>query len=388
MWYFHSPKIVFGEEALLELSQLNSERAYIVTDSVMLELGFLGQVQDRLAQAGIESAFFSQIEPDPDLETVGRCAAAISAYGPDLVIGLGGGSCLDAAKAAWFLYERPDVNLAAVNPFEFFNLGRKARLVCVPTTAGSGAEVTGGAVITDKVSNRKMEVPSYELIPELTVVDPLFSLEMPPQLTADTGIDVLAHAIEGYSSTFANDFGDALCLHAAWLVFEYLPRAYEKGAADLEAREKMANAATIAGLGVGCSHIALAHALGHGAGALFPIPHGRLAGLFLPYSIEFTANGGVGRYLGLARALGLPGTDESQAAVSLAQAVRDLLRRVELPLSLAETSISRADFGTNLEAMCDRVEMDSALATCRRFPYRKEIIQLYQCAYDGQKVGF
>ena len=232
------------------------------------------------------------------------------------------------------MYERPDVDLAAVTPFESFGLRSKARFVTIPTTAGSGAEVTAAAVITDSERGRKMEVASFELIPDVSVVDPWFSSRLSPRLTADTGIDALTHAIEGFTSTFANDFSDALCLHAARLVFEYLPRAYHKGMDDPQAREKMANAATLAALGMGNSHIALAHAMGHSAGTVFGLPHGRVTGLFLPYAIEFTAREGAGRYLDLARGLGWSAEDEAQAAASLVQALRHLLREVEQPLSL------------------------------------------------------
>jgi alcohol dehydrogenase class IV len=248
MWYFRSPKIVFGDGALAELDQISGKRAFIVTDEVLTSLGFLQQVQDQLAEVGTDSTFFDRVEADPGLQTVEHCAQAMLAYGPDWIIGLGGGSCLDVAKAAWFRYERPDISLEEVSPFEQFDLRSKAGFITIPTTAGSGAEVTAGAVITDERANRKMEVATYEFTPDLAIIDPQFSAQMPPELTADTGIDVLAHAVEGVANTFANDFSDGLCLHAFRMIFEYLPRAYLHGSKDMEARTKMANAATIATL--------------------------------------------------------------------------------------------------------------------------------------------
>jgi alcohol dehydrogenase class IV len=388
MWYFHSPKIAFGEDSLSALEELDCRRAFIVTDRVIAGLGFVAKVVDRLKKVGCESGVYDQVEPDPSLETVRVCAAEMQIFSPDLVIGLGGGSCMDAAKAAWFLYERPDVDLAAVNPFEKFGLHSKARFVTIPTTAGSGAEVTGGAVVTDGEARRKMEVPTYELIPDLAIVDPEFTLNTPPGLTAESGIDALAHAVEGYTSSFANDFSDGLCLHAIQLVFEFLPRAYENGAGDLQARQKMAYAATIAGLGVGASHIALAHALAHALGAIFHFSHSRGSGLFLPYAIEFNARNEHGRYLNLARFLGLGAEVETQAAEKVAQAIRELMRSVDLPVSLKEAGIVRTEFEAHLEELCDRVEMDSALATCTRFPYRQEIRRLLICAFDGSRVDF
>jgi alcohol dehydrogenase class IV len=388
MWYFRSPLIAFGEDALSHIEQTICSRVFIVTDAVMQELGHLQRVIDRLESCGGVYAYFAEVEPDPDVETVRRCAARMQEFAPDWVIGLGGGSCLDAAKAAWFLYERPDVDLASVTPFETFGLRSKARFATIPTTAGSGAEVTAAAVITDNERMRKMEVASFELIPDVSIVDPHFSSRLSPLLTADTGIDALTHAVEGFTSTFANDFSDALCLHAARLVLEFLPRAYHNGNKDPEAREKMANAATLAALGMGNSHIALAHAMGHSAGTVLGLPHGRGTGLFLPYAIEFTANGGEGRYLDLARGLGWPAEDETQAAASIVTALRDLLYKVNQPLSLKEAGISREDFDANLENLCDRMEMDSALGTVRRFPYREQSILLFKYAYEGRTIDF
>jgi alcohol dehydrogenase class IV len=388
MWYFHSPKIAFGEESLAALEELDSRRAFIVTDKIIVGLGFVDKVLERLDRIGCESGVFAQVEQDPSLEIVQACAIEMRAFSPDLVIGLGGGSCMDAAKAAWFLYERPDVDLSAVNPFEYFGLHSKARFVTIPTTAGSGAEVTGGAVVTDREARRKMEVPTYELVPDLAIVDPEFTLNTPAELTAESGIDVLAHAIEGYTSSFANDFSDGLCLHAVRMVFTYLPRAYKNGLKDSEARQKMANAATIAGLGVGASHIALAHALAHALGVIFHFSHSRGSGLFLPYAIEFNAPGKSRRYLDLARLLDLTAEDEIQAAREVARAIRELMQSIDLPISLKEAGIGAADFETHLEELCDRVEMDSALATCTRFPYRDDIRRLLIAAFDGRKVDF
>jgi alcohol dehydrogenase class IV len=388
MWYFRSPLIAFGEDALSHLDTHDCKRAFIVTDHVMNSLGFVERLRRQLSAIGCESECFEDVEPDPSLDTVRRCGQAMLAYQPDWVIGLGGGSCLDAAKAAWLLYERPDVDLLSVAPFEQYGLRAKARFMTIPTTAGSGAEVTAGAVITDPADSRKMEVASYELVPDLTIVDPSFSAGMSPQLTADTGIDVLTHSVEGYTSTFANDFSDGMCVHATRMVFDYLPRAYSAGTYDREARTKMANAATIAALGMGNSHIAMAHSMGHSLGMVFHLPHGRVTGLSLPYTIEFTANGGAGRYIALAQILGLPADNEIQAATNLADATRDLLRRIDLPVNLQEAGISRIAFLTNLEKLCDLMEMDSALATSRRFPYRDEMKKLFEYAFEGREVDF
>ncbi len=388
MWFFRSPMIVFGEDALSWLGQFKGQRAFIVTDANMGPLGILSQVTGQLEQAGLAYEVFSEVEPDPSMQTAKRCAARMQGFQPDWVIGLGGGSCLDAAKAAWFLYERPDVELDAVSPLEEFGLRAKARFITIPTTAGSGAEVTAAAVITDTEAQRKLEVACFEVVADVALIDPSLSANMPPGLTADTGIDVLTHAIEGYSSTWANDFSDGLCLQATRMVFDYLPRAVAHGADDPGAREKMANAATIAALGMTNSHIVLAHALGHAVGALFHVTHGRITGLFLPYTIEFTGNGGAGRYLDLARIIGLQVEDEAQAAPALADAIRGLLSEIGLPVRVADLGIDREAYQASLDDLCDRAEIDVSLITSRRCPDRGELKQLFRCAYHGDRVDF
>ncbi len=388
MWFFRSPKIVFGEDALDELTQLEGKRAFIVTDANMQQLGFVERVNAPLKHSGVEVSIFADVEPNPSVPTIERCARQMTEFEPDWIIGLGGGSCMDAAKAAWFRYERPDIPLEAVNPFQPFNLGRKARLATIPTTAGSGAEVTTAAVITDPQEIRKLEVASYELLPALVLIDPVLTANLPPQITADSGIDVLTHAVEGYANPWHNDFSDGISLQALQLVFNYLPRAYQNGAKDMQARSHMANAATLAGLSINNSHIALAHAMGHSAGALFGIPHGRVTGLLLPYTIEFTARGGAGRYQGLTHMLGLQTTSEEEAGIVLAKSIRDLLEALSQPLTLAEAGVSTDAFEKHLTDLCDRAEMDPSLVTSLRIPDREALEALYRAAFNGQEVTF
>ena len=387
MWHFRSPEIVFGEDALSRLATLTGRRVFIVTDSVIARLGFVEQVQKLLHGHHLETAVFADVEPEPSLETARRGAQVMTDFEPDWVIGLGGGSVLDAAKVMRVLYERPDLTHEAINPFELLGLGQ-VRLICIPTTAGTGAEVTAGSVLTDTTAARKLEVASYEMGADIAIVDPVFTAQLPEQITADTGLDVLSHAIEGYCNTWANDFTDGLCLQATRLAFKYLPRAVEHGAADMEAREKMSNAATLAGLGIGNSHIALAHAMGHGCGALFNVPHGRITGVFLPYTIEFTANAGAGRYLDLLRFIGSTASDELAGARQLALALRGLYRRIGQPTSIRGIGIMPEEFGTRLNDICDRAEMDAALVTALRIPERAELERLFKYAYEDKPIDF
>jgi alcohol dehydrogenase class IV len=389
MWFFRSPEIIFGEGALDHLASIEGRKALVVCDENMVQLGFVEMVRSRLAEAGIEAAIFAEVEPNPSLQTAQRGAEKALAWAPDWVVGLGGGSCMDAAKSIYILYERPDLSPDGIAPVGRLGLRQKARLMAIPTTSGTGAEVTWPVVLTDTEEHRKLTVGHPEDIPDLAIVDPAFVAHLPAQITADTGMDVLTHAVEGYTSGWHNDFADGLCLKAIQLVFDYLPRAYEHGAEDERAREKMHNAATIAGLGFGNSMAAMAHAMGHSLGALLPVPHGRAVGLFLPYTIEFTVRGDVPtRYADIARFLGLPAADEIQGAASVAEAIRNLARRIAQPTSLKEAGISAELFGQTLSDLVEHALNDGAMVVGFRFPEEDEVERLYRYSFDGKSIDF
>ncbi len=388
MWFFRSPEIAFGEFALDHLTAIQGTRALIITDQNIVKLGFAGLVRDKLAEAGIEAAVFAEIEPDPSLQTAQRAAKEALAYQPDWIIGLGGGSCMDAAKAAWFLYERPDMDLRDLAPFETLGLRAKARLIAIPTTSGTGSEATIASVLTDTEEQRKVALGSGELVPDLAIVDPVFTMNLPPRITADTGMDVLTHAIEGYTCSWHNDFSDGPCLKAIQLVFDYLPRAYENGADDPVARERMHNAATIAGLGFGNSFAALAHALGHALGAAFHTPHGRAVGLFLPYTVEFSANAGEGRYAEIAGFLGLPAVYDHLGAASLVTAILNLAHSIGMPTSIRALGISQEDFDRAMPMLVDNTETDTQMVASCRVPDTHEVEALFRYAYEGKSVDF
>jgi alcohol dehydrogenase class IV len=390
MWFFNSPEIIFGPGALDYLEEVQGQRAFLVTDANIEALGFVDLVRQRLEKAGLECQVWAEVEPDPALQTVQRGAAAALAFEPDWIIGLGGGSCMDAAKGIWVLYERPDLTPDGINPIERLGLRQKARLIAIPTTSGTGAEATWAIVLTDTAEQRKLGLGSRENLPDMAIVDPLFTANLPPRLTADTGLDALAHAIEGYTNSWANDFCDGPCLKATELVFKYLRRAYTDGS-DAEAREKMHNAATLAGMGFGNSMVALAHSMGHALGGIFHTPHGRAVALFLPYSIEFIARGPTmipTRYGEIAHFLGLPAETEEQGAASLVAAIRDLMRQVEQPLTLQELGVGREELEANMETLATNAELDVYTITSLRVPTHDEIIRLYRCAYEGQSVDF
>jgi len=385
MWLFKSPEIVYGEGALDTLEQVSGQRAFIVTDVNMVKLGFAERVAGYLQRAGMEIQIFDEVQPNPTYQVVLKGKELCIAFEPDWVVGLGGGSAMDAAKAIYVLYERPDMEVEEINPLVPLGLGKKARLMAIPTTSGTGAETTWLVVLTDQVAHKKTVLGSRENVPHLAIVDPSFTMGLPPTITADTGMDVLTHAVEGYTSLWINDFSDGLCLQAIRLVFRYLPRAWADGQ-DAEAREKMHNAATIAGLGFGNSNAALAHALGHPMSPALGVPHGRAVGLFLPYTIQFTAGRMADRYAEIARFMGLPAGSSEEGTASLVQAVRDLAGRIGQPLTVADLGISRQAFEAALPKMVEDGMIDTT--TCARCPDDEEMEKLYQYAYEGKTVDF
>jgi alcohol dehydrogenase class IV len=270
---------------------------------------------------------------------------------------------------------------------EDFGLRAKARLVAIPTTSGTGAEVTLATTLTDTEAHRKLGLGSYELIPDIAIVDPSLVMGLPAAITADTGMDVLAHAVEGYTSRCSNDFSDGLCLKAIQLVFKYLPRAYEDGS-DTTAREHMHNAATIAGLGFGNSMAALAHAMGHALGSVLHIAHGRAVSLYLPYTVEFVANAGDSRYADIAYALHLPAKDEVEGASRVVCAIRELMSALDQPMCMQDLTITLDTFEGVLPQLISNAESDTQLVMSTRIPDSKELERLFRYAFEGTSIDF
>lgn len=389
MWYFRSPEIVFGEDALDYLLEIQGQKALLITDRIIVQIGLVEQIKQRLASAGIEVLVFDEVEPNPSLKTVQRGAQVALEYGPDWIIAVGGGSPIDAAKGIFVLYERPDLPVDGIAPVGPLGLRQKARFIAIPTTSGTGAETTWAMVLTDTEEHRKINLGNAENIPDVAIVDPALVLGLPRQITGDTGMDVLTHAIEGYTSQWHNDFADGLCLKATQLVLDYLPAAVEQGAGNPEAREKMHNAATIAGLGFGNSMAAVAHGMGHSLGAVCGVPHGRAVGLLLPYTIEYTVRGETPtRYAEIARFLGLAARGEAEGAASLAGKVRDLARRIGQPTTLAQAGLSAEQFEECLPRLVSNAGGDSATLLGLRCPDDIDLEQIYRHAFEGKPVDF
>jgi len=387
MWWFQSPKIAFGEDALEVLKDLKGKKAFIVTDKTIRGVGYVDVISDYLKEAGIDVDIFDDVESEPSIENVMEGAKMVREYGPDWIIGLGGGSCMDAAKVMWVLYERPDVKLGDISPLVELGLRKKARLACIPTTSGTGSEASWVAVITDKKERFKMELASRELYPDLSIVDPKLPAGVPARVAADTGIDVFVTAVEAYVNQWRNDFSDALAVKATQLFFEYFLRTYENEN-DIEAREKIHNAATMAGLAFSNSQVGVAHAMGHSFGAVFKITHGKATAVFLPYSIEFSVKEGRERYADIAKAIGIEADSVDEAVKKLVDAIRALMKKIGEPLAVKEMGIRREDYNQKLDELVAKAEMSTCNFVNPRVASSEELKKLFTYAFDGKTIDF
>jgi alcohol dehydrogenase class IV len=388
MWYFMVPEVVFGQDALSRLAEFKGKSAFIVTDKNIVSLGFIDRVKEQLSQAGIKSDVFDEVQPDPSLQMVSKGTALMRQYEPDWIVAVGGGSVMDAAKAMRVEYERPDLKGEEINPFiSDLGLGAKCKLVCIPTTSGTGAEATFAIVLTDTDGQRKLSLINREIATDIAIVDPALAATMPPGLTSSTGMDVLTHAMEAFSCTWKNDFSDGLCLRAIQLVFEYLPRAVKNGQ-DMEAREKMHNAATIAGLGFTNSLTGMAHATGHSLGAVFHVPHGRAVGLLLPYTIEFIGDAREDIWAEISYAIKLNIPSGKKAGEVLSQAIRELARSIKEPVSIKELGIPSDSFSKSMEKLIDNTMADGSLIVSVRIPSSAETEKFFRYAYEGKSIDF
>lgn len=410
MQWFKIPNRIYFEPGSIQYLEKMPDisRAFIVTDPHMVELGYVDRVLYYLRKRRdyVHSEIFSQVEPDPSIDTVKRGTQLMNEFKPDVIIALGGGSAMDAAKAMWLFYEYPDTDFTALRlkfmdirkrAFKFPKLGQKAKLVAIPTTSGTGSEVTSFTVITDKKTNIKYPLADYELTPNVAIIDPDFVMTVPPRTTADTGLDVLTHAIEAYVSVMASDYTDALAIKAIQLVFEYLPRAYKNGS-DREAREKMHNASCIAGMAFTNAFLGINHSLAHKLGGEFNIPHGRANAILLPYVIEYNAQKPTKftsfpkyayyiadkKYAEIARYLGLPASTTEEGVASLIKAVRDLMKELDCPTTIAECGVPRDVFEAKVAKLADQAFEDQCTTANPRMPFVKELEGIYRKAYDGK----
>jgi alcohol dehydrogenase class IV len=388
LWFFTSPKIAFGEDSLEQLSSIEGKRVLLVTDPIVSKLGMLELVANELKKEPRAVEVFDQVEAEPSFENVEKVAAAMRSFQPDLIVAFGGGSCIDAAKGAWVLYERPDLALEAISPLAKLDLRKKARLVAIPTTAGTGSDATWVAVLTDKSQNMKLDYfASRELVPDYSILNPGFLLKLPKQTTAYTGLDAIDQAIEAYVNQWRNDFADGLALRSIQILFEYLPKAFDNPD-DLLARQKTQNAATMSGLAFSNSQVGLAHATGHALGAIFHMAHGLAVGISNPYVIQFSSRDAAQLYSDIARVIGIKEESAKAATETLVESIKKLMTHLEVPLSLREAGISHNAFEQNVESLIEQTNRSTCTFVNPRVPDVEEVRKLFACMYEGKQVDF
>jgi alcohol dehydrogenase class IV len=390
VWWFSTPRVVFGEDALTEMELLEGNKAFIVTDKIVNQLGLAEKVCRILTNNKWSAAIWDGTEPDPRVSTVKQAAEAMRHFGADLIIAVGGGSVIDTAKAAWILYENPSIDLPALSPFDKIGLRQKAKLVCIPTTAGTGSEATKAIVIREDETGRKFATSNDEIFPDIAILDPQFVVGLPKSLTAYTGMDALTHAVEGYVSVWKNDFSDGCSMNAVSLIFKWLRKSVEDPS-NLEAREKMLVAACLAGMSFGNSQVALAHSLGHSMGSVLRTHHGLSVGMVLPYTIEYNARGSKETallYSELASLVGVKGRGGESKALAFAETIRNLMREVGAPTSLTEAKIEKDDFKKGLETMVEFAMMDSSITMNPRNIDSAGIRKMYEYIYSGKVIDF
>lgn len=367
---------------------IEGKRVLIVTDPVVAKLGMLDPVLIELKREPRSLEVFEQVEPEPSFENVEEVAAVACQFQPDLIVSLGGGSCIDAAKGAWILYERPDLKLEAVSPLTVLGLRKKARFVAIPTTAGTGSDATWVAILSDRAQNIKIDyIASRELTPDFSILDPRFVLKLPREATAYTGLDAVTQGIEAYVSQWHNDFSDSLALRSIQILFEYLPRAFDNPD-DVFARQKTQNAATMSGLAFGNAQVGLAHAMGHALGATFHMLHGLSVALSNLYVLPFSSRDAAERYRDIVRVVGIYEESPDRATARLVEAVKDLMTHLKTPLSLRDAGISQRAVEQNIDALVEKTNRSTCTFVNPRVPNVEEIRKLFVCMYEGREVNF
>lgn len=409
LWFRVPEKIYFKYGSLpMALKELEGrKRAFIMTDAPLYKLGYTDRVTEELDAIGIDYQLFAEVEPDPTISTVRKAVKQMNSFQPDIIIALGGGSPMDAAKIAWLLYEHPEAEFKELSMtfmdirkriYKFPELGKKAYFVAIPTTSGTGSEVTPFAVVTDDKTGIKYPISDYELTPDMAIIDPELVLTMPAHLTAYSGIDALVHAIAAYVSVLSNEYTRGLALEAIRLVFKYLPSSYKNGSKDRKAKEKMHYAATTAGMAFANAFLGICHSMAHKLGSTFDIPHGLANALLINPVIRYNATDipvkqtafpqykyplAKTNYAKIADHLGLGGETEDEKVELLIQAIEELKEEVDIPTSIKAVGIPEDAFYKKLDEMAELAFDDQCTGTNPRYPLINELKELYIQAYDA-----
>ncbi|MBQ2910521.1 MAG: bifunctional acetaldehyde-CoA/alcohol dehydrogenase [Bacilli bacterium] len=415
MLWFRAPEKVYIKRgclpvALEELKTvLNKKKVFIVTDTFLFQNGYTKPITDKLEEMGIAYATFSNVEPDPTLACAIEGTKAMNMFNPDCIIAIGGGSAMDAAKIMWVMYEHPEVDFMDMamrfmdirkRVYTFPKMGEKAYFIAIPTSAGTGSEVTPFAVITDEKTGTKYPLADYELMPNMAIVDANTMMNAPKGLTSASGIDAVTHALEAYASMMATDYTDSLAIGALKTIFEYLPRAYDNGPNDPEAREKMANAATMAGMAFANAFLGVCHSMAHKLGAFHHIPHGIANALMIEEVLRFNAAEvptkmgtfpqydhphTLRRYAEIAEALNLGGTTDKEKLENLIKAINALKERIGIKKTIKDYDVAESDFLETLDEMTEQAFDDQCTGANPRLPLLEEIKKMYLNAYYGGK---
>jgi len=414
LWFRTPPRVYFKKGCFrLAMSEFKNQvfdykKVFVVTDEFLHKNDYVKPVTQFLDEAGISYSLFSDVQPDPTLKSVKEGAKAMEYFGPDCIVAFGGGSAIDAAKAMRVLYEYPDTDFADMNmrfmdivkrTFVFPKLGVKAKFIAVATTAGTGSEVTPFTVITDEVSGAKYPLADYELLADMAIIDSTFMMNMPPTLTAASGMDALSHALEAYASMLQTDYTIGLSLTAIKNIFKYLPIAYKDGGNE-EAREKMANASAIAGMAFANSFLGICHSLAHKLGAAFKVPHGVANSILINGVIKFNATENpkkmgafsqypypmaVQRYAEIATHIGLEGKTDAEKVEKLTAKISELRESVGIKKSIQECGVAEKDFLAKLDDMVEQAFDDQCTGANPRYPLIEEIKKMYLNAFYGKK---
>ena len=412
-WFKVPDKIYFEAGSLGYLEKMPGiTRAFIVTDEGMLKLGYVDKVLYHLRNRReyVHSEIFADVESDPSFATIKKGVEKMNEFKPDVIIALGGGSPIDAAKGMWLFYEHPEADIEGMKlkfmdirkrTYKFPKLGEKSQMVAIPTTSGTGSEVTSFAVISDKEKNKKYPLADYELTPDVAIVDPELVMSLPKSVTADTGMDVLTHALEAYVSNMASDYTDGLAEKAAELVFKNLREAYNNGASNKLAREKMHNASTIAGMAFTNAFLGVCHSMAHKIGAEFHLPHGRINAILLPYVVKYN---GVRepskfvsfpkyeyyiadqKYADISRRMNFPAYTNEEGVQSLIREVRKLADDVGIPRSFKDAGVDEAEWMAKVDELADRAFSDQCTTANPRVPLVEEIKQILIDSYYGKEI--
>ena len=415
MLWFRAPEKVYIKRgclpvALEELKNvLNKKKVFIVTDNFLFANGYTKHITDKLEEMDIAYSIFSNVEPDPTIACAMEGTKAMNMFNPDCIIAIGGGSAMDAAKIMWVMYEHPEVDFMDMamrfmdirkRVYTFPKMGEKAYFIAIPTSAGTGSEVTPFAVITDEKTKTKYPLADYELLPKMAIVDAELMMNAPKGLTAASGIDAVTHALEAYASMMATEYTDGLAIQALKNIFTYLPRAYDNGAADPEAREKMANAATMAGMAFANAFLGVCHSMAHKLGAFHHIPHGVANALMIEEVLRFNAEEvptkmgtfpqydhphTLRRYAEIAEALNLGGNTDEEKLEKLIVAINSLKEKIGIKKTIKDYNINEQDFLSTLDEMTEQAFDDQCTGANPRLPLMKEIKQMYLNAYYGGK---